>query len=137
MDEYRKIGYDIIGSAFEVRNHTGRGLLEKFYESALIYELTKKGYKVESQVEIPAVYREVVIQEAYRADLIVNNKVIIELKAISQMDSIQSCQLNTYLHLSGYKLGYLINFGAEDFSIGNLNETPPYVKGIYRVVNNI
>ena len=134
--DYKKLGYDIIGAAFDVRNNTGRGLLEKFYESALEYEISIKGYEVKRQVSVPAMYKGQEIQEAYRADLIVEDKVIIEIKALTYMDGIETCQLNTYLKLSGLKLGYLINFGALDFKPGDLCEDPPYIYGIYRMVNN-
>ena len=136
IDEY-KIGHDIIGAAFTVRRNTGRGMLEKFYEKALMYELQKLHYDVKSQVAIPAIYCGEVISEAYRADIVVEDKVIIELKAISSMDDIESCQLYTYLKLSGYKLGYLINFGARDFSIGSLHDGAPFDKGIYRLANKL
>ena len=129
------LGYDVIGAAFNVRKNTGRGLLEKFYESALVYELKHMGHRAESQVAIPALYCGVEIQEAYRADIVVDNKVIIEVKARASMDDHQTCQLHTYLKLSGMRLGYLINFGALDFSIGNLEDQVPYNKGIYRMVN--
>lgn len=137
MNEYDKLGKDIIGAAFNVRKHAGRGMLEKFYESALAYEIEQLGYSLSRQVAIPAIYRGQIIQESYRADIIVENKVIIEVKAIPYMDSLQGCQLNTYLKLSGYKLGYLINFGARDFRTGSLYEELPYEYGIYRMVNNI
>ena len=136
QEEYN-IGRDIIGAAFNVRKNVGRGLLEKFYEKALIYELNKMGYSTESQVAIPAIYCGEVIGEAYRADVIVENKVIIEVKAITFMEGIECSQLFTYLKLSGYKLGYLINFGARDFCIGNLNEEPPFEHGIYSMVNKL
>ncbi|MCH5218908.1 MAG: GxxExxY protein [Muribaculaceae bacterium] len=135
MADLLKIGKDIIGAAFNVRKNTGRGMLEKFYESALVYELKQMGYQVERQVAIPAIYKGEIIQDAYRADVIVENQVIIETKALSYMDSLETCQLNTYLKLSGYRLGYLINFGARDFRIGNLKDEPPYEYGIYRMVN--
>lgn len=133
----RAIGRDIVGAAFDVRRNTGRGMLEKFYENALAYELNERGHEVECQVVIPAIYKGKEIGDAYRADIIVDKKVIIELKAISNMEGIQFCQLYTYLKLSHYRLGYLINFGAYDFIIGNLNdEEPPYEFGIYPLSNN-
>ena len=135
--ELDQIGYDIIGASFNVRKQVGRGLLEKLYESALSYELSQKGYKVERQVAIPAIYKGQEIQDAYRADIIVERKVIIEVKAISHMESIERCQLYTYLKLSDYKLGYLINFGTRDFQVGILEEDGPLTLGIYRMVNNL
>lgn len=139
MMDYNKIGYDIIGAAYNVRNNTGRGLLEKYYEGALCYELQELGYDVKRQVSIPALYQGKEVGEAYRADIIVENKVIIEIKAISIMLGFERSQLFTYLKLSGLKLGYLINFGAEDFKPGNFfeEEEPPYEFGIYRIVNKL
>ena len=137
MPDYHKIGEDIVGAAFSVRKEVGRGLLEKYYESALAYELKNMGHRVESQVPIPALYKGQEIGEAYRADLIIDDAVIIEIKAITSMQDHQACQLYTYLKLSGYKLGYLINFGCYDFKIGRLNDEPPYEYGIYSVVNNL
>ena len=135
--EYRDLGHDIIGSAFDVRRNTGRGLREKFYEAALAYELTKRGHRVKRQVPIPARYDDIIIDDSYQADLIVDEKVIIELKAVSVLKEVECRQLYTYLRLSEYKLGYLINFGTDDFSIGRNDEPLPYYRGIYRFVNNL
>ena len=139
MTDYSKIGYDIIGASFAVRNNTGRGLLEKYYEGALAFELQNLGYKIERQVAIPALYQGQEIGEAYRADIIVDGKVIIEVKAILSMQGIERSQIYTYLKLSGLKLGYLINFGVEDFKVGNFfdEREAPFESGIYRIVNNI
>ena len=136
-EEYVQIGYDIIASAFEVRNSIGRGLREKFYEGALAYEISQKGYEVKRQVLIPAIYKGVVVEEAYKADIVVDNRVIIEVKAVGQMEENECRQLLTYLKLSDYRLGYLINFGAKLFKPGKVSETMPYKNGIYRFVNNI
>ena len=137
MNEYSKIRYDIIGAAFKVRSNAGRGLLEKFYEAALTFEIKEKGYKVENQVLIPALYRGVEVCDAFRADIIVEDKVIIEVKALPSMLGIHSSQLKTYLRLSDKKLGFLINFGAEEFSTGNLSDIPPYEYGIYPMANGL
>lgn len=136
-EEYVQIGYDIIASAFEVRNSIGRGLREKFYEGALAYEISQKGYEVKRQVLIPAIYKGVVVEEAYKADIVVDNRVIIEVKAVGQMKENECRQLLTYLKLSDHRLGYLINFGAKLFKPGKVSETMPYKNGIYRFVNNI
>lgn len=136
-ETYRQIGYDIIASAFEVRNTIGRGVREKFYEGALAYEIAQKGYKIERQVLIPAIYKGVVVEDAYKADIVVENSVIIEVKAVGQMKESECRQLLTYLKLSNFKLGYLINFGATKFKTGKPSESLPYMNGIYRFVNNI
>ena len=136
-DEYDKIGREIIGAAFDVMKNSGRGMREKYYEKALIYELKRRGLNVREQVSIPALYQGVVIDDAYQADLVVNDSIIIELKATLLMGEIEVRQLITYLKLTGYKLGYLINFGAKDFVIGSSKDTYPYKNGIYRFVNNL
>ena len=136
-DDYSKIGSDIIGAAFEVMRTSGKGLREKYYEAALEYEIIQKGHEVKRQVVIPALYKGKEIEDCYQADLIVDDRVIIEVKAITTMREEECRQLITYLKLSGNRLGYLINFGARDFKIGKSNEPLPYRHGIYRFVNNI
>jgi len=135
--EYYQIGNDIIGSAFNVRNKAGIGLRESFYEAALVSELKNKGYNVERQVLLPAVYDGIEIEDAYRMDIVVDRRVIIEVKAVSSMTDAESRQLMTYLKLSGYKLGYLINFGARTFTTGKISDPFPYTHGIYRIINNL
>lgn len=135
--EYLKIGHDIIQAAFEVRRVAGKGMRERFYQHAMAYELRERGYDVKSEVLIPALYKGIVIDGSYEADLIVDNRVILELKSISVMREYDGRQLLSYLKLSDFKLGYLINFGTKDFSIGKFNDPIPYTKGIYRFVNGI
>ena len=134
-EDYFAIGNDIIGAAFDVRNNVGRGMREKFYESALAYELRKRGHDVKCQVTVPAVYCGEVIDDSYLCDMVVDDKVIIEVKAVLMMKESESRQLFTYLKLSGFKLGYLINFGAKEFTTGKFNDTFPYKKGIYRLIH--
>ena len=136
-EEYLKIGYDIIGSAFEVRNNSGIGFRERYYRDALAWELSQKGYAVEKEVPVAALYKGMEIGDAYRADIVVDGRVVIEVKAVSRIGDSEGRQLMTYLKLSSFKLGYLINFGANLFVTGRLDEGAPYEKGIYRVVNNI
>ena len=136
-EEYAQIGNDIIGAAFEVRKTVGKGLREKYYEAALAFEISNKGYDVKRQVAIPALYKGFVVDDSYQADLIVDNRVVIELKATSCMREEECRQLLTYLKLSDYKLGYLINFGAANFGIGKTKEKLPYENGIYRFVNRL
>ena len=137
FDEYNLIGSDIIGAAFDVRNNVGLGLREKYYESALAYEIAQRGHEVKRQVEVAATYKGQIIDDSYFADIIVDDKVIVEVKAIGTMKEAESRQLLTYLRLSDFKLGYLINFGAKEFRIGRIDEKLPYKKGIYRIVNNL
>ena len=136
-EEFAQLGYDIIGSAFEVRNTAGRLLREKYYRDALTWELRQKGYSVENEVLIPAIYKGYEIGEAYKADIVVERKVIIEAKALGKMGEAEARQLLTYLRLSDYRLGYLINFGTRNFKNGRLDESLPYERGIYRIVNNL
>lgn len=136
-NEYLKIGSDIIGAAFEVRNMVGRGLRERYYESALAYELSSCGYDVKCQVTVPALYKGVLIDDAYKADIVVDNRVIIEVKAAGQIGEAECRQLLTYLKLSDFRLGYVINFGVESFRTGKLSDPLPYRRGIYRIVNNL
>ena len=135
--DYLRIGHDIIGSSFNVRNEAGRGLREIFYKKALAWELQQKGYDVQIEVTVPAVYKGNIIEDAYKADIVVDGRVIIETKAVSRMGEAEVRQLLTYLKLSGFKLGYLINFGARNFTTGRMSDPFPYDKGIYRFVNKI
>lgn len=136
-EEFKKIGYDIIGAAFTVRNEAGRGLREIYYKKALVWELQQRGYKAEMEVYVPALYKGQVISDAFQADIVVDDRVVIEAKAISKMGESEVRQLLTYLKLSNFKLGYLINFGARDFGTGKYSDPLPYTKGIYRFVEGI
>ena len=111
MDE-NELSKLIIGCALKVHKALGPGLLESAYEACLLYELTKLGLKVESQQGLPLVYEEVNLECGYRLDLLVENKVIIELKAIESLNSLHTAQVLTYLKLSNCKLGLLINFNV-------------------------
>ena len=135
--EFIKIGSDIIGAAFRVRNEAGSGLREKYYAGALAYELRSMGYQVETEHPVPAKYKDTIIDNAYAADLVVDNRVIIEVKALRYVQEAECRQLLTYLRLSDFRLGCLINFGVKDFTVGRLSDPKPYVSGIYRMVNNI
>ena len=132
-----KIGGEIIGAAFDVRKNSGKGLRESYYQAALTYELKQRGLQVDTQVLVPAYYRGIKISDSYLADIVVENKVIIELKAIRDMKEAEISQIITYLKLSGFKLGYLINFGAKDFKLGNTRDSLPWEYGIYRIANKI
>lgn len=138
MIDFIKVGDDIFKAAYRVRNSCGRGLREKFYEAALAYELTELGHQVDRQVAVPVIYKGVVIDESYLADIIVDNEIIIEVKALTVMKENESRQLYNYLRLSDKRLGYLINFGAQHFKPGRLfEEKPPYTNAIYRIVNKM
>ena len=102
-----------------------------------MFELKQNGLEVKEQVAVPSIYKGIKIDDSFQADIIVENKIILEIKAMSCMMERETRQLITYLKLTGMKLGYLINFGALDFSIGNNFETYPFYNGIYRYVNNL
>ncbi|MEW5858125.1 MAG: GxxExxY protein [Cyanobacteriota bacterium] len=116
----------IIGDAMKVHTALGAGLLESAYEACLEYELIKAGLRVERQKPLPLVYEKIHLECGYRVDLLVENKVIIEVKAVESIHPIHQTQLLTYLRLSGCKLGLLINF-----NVLHLKD------GIKRVVNNL
>ncbi|TVM00862.1 MAG: GxxExxY protein [Candidatus Brocadia sp. WS118] len=100
----------IIGLAIKVHSTLGPGLLESAYEKALVFELCRNGYKAEVQKSISINYEGIIIDEGYRADIVVNDIVLIELKSVKQIEDIHLKQLLTYLRLSNKKLGLLINF---------------------------
>lgn len=135
--EYLQIGANIIGAAFNVRKESGRGLREKYYEAALTWEISQLGHNAERQKLMPCLYKGHIIGDAYASDIIVDNKVIIEVKAKTKMTVDDISQLLTYMKLSGIKLGYLINFGARDFCTEKVSNQIFYEKGIYRLVNGI
>lgn len=106
--EYLQIGANIIGAAFNVRKESGRGLREKYYEAALAWEISQLGHNAKRQKLMPCLYKGHIIGDAYASDIIVDNKVIIEVKAKTKMTVDDISQLLTYMKLSGIKLGYLI-----------------------------
>ena len=121
-----KIAPKIIGAAIDLHKEVGPGLLESAYENALAYELGLLGLDVQQQTPMPFYYKEVKQTVGYKTDLIVNNKVIIELKAVETLAPVHYAQTLTYLKLSGMKLGLLINFNCKALK-GN----------IHRVVNGL
>jgi GxxExxY protein len=116
----------IIKCAIKVHKAIGPGLLESVYEKILSYELKKKDLKVDCQVSIPITYENMIFNEGFRADIIVNDSVIVELKSIIDFDPVHFKQLLTYLKLADKKLGLLINFNKELLK-----------DGIKRVINGI
>ena len=100
----------VIGAAMAVHTALGPGLLESAYEACLAFELRARGFQVETQVELPVVYREVRIDCGFRIDLLVENVVVVELKAVQKLADIHTSQLLSYLKLSGKPVGLLINF---------------------------
>jgi len=107
-----KIFIQIINSAKEIHRNLGPGLSQSTYETCLIFELQKSGLFVQSQVPIPLLYKGVEFDLGYKADLLVENKVITEVKAVENLQEIHSKELYTYLRLSQKKLGLVINFNS-------------------------
>lgn len=102
----------IIGCAIDVHKVLGSGLLESAYEECLYYELQKARLKVEKQKAIPVVYKEIKLDCGYRADLIVEDKIVIELKTVDEFNPVHEAQILTYLKFADKKLGLLINFNV-------------------------
>lgn len=121
-----ELSYKIIGAALEVHRSLGVGLLENTYEIALLYELKQLGLDVQQQVALPLIYKDVIIENAYKIDLVIEGKVIVEIKSVLEIHPIFQAQLLTYLKLAHMKLGLLINFN-----------TLLIKHGIHRVVNNL
>jgi GxxExxY protein len=113
-----EIGKIVVHAAYTVHTRLGPGLLESVYETVFAYELRKRGLKVRQQVPIPVVYDEVKIDEGFRADLLLNDLVVVELKSIEKVLPVHKKQLLTYLKLTGKKLGFLINFNEEVIRAG-------------------
>lgn len=116
----------VFDCALKVHKSLGPGLLESAYEECLFYELKKSGLSVEKQKPLPLVYEEVKLEIGYRIDLMVENKVVLEIKAVEALNDIHLAQVLTYLKLSNCKLGMLINFNVTLIK-----------NGIRRVVNNL
>jgi GxxExxY protein len=110
--ELNDLTYKIRGAIYTVHNTLGPGLLESVYEAALIYELKALGLDVQSQVGIPVNYNGVMLELGFRADIIVENIVVIEIKSIEALHDVHKKQLLTYLKLANKKLGLLINFNV-------------------------
>ena len=113
-----KLSYDIRGAAMEVYNTFGPGLLESVYQKALKHELELRGHNVHSECTIPIIYKDKVLDTSLRLDLIVDGKVIIELKSVEDILPVHFKQLRTYLRLMNLNQGWLINFGEDDFADG-------------------
>lgn len=113
-----EITYQIRGAIFDVYNELGPGLLESVYEEALVFELQQRGLQVARQVEIPLQYKGNKLKADLRLDLIVEDRIIIELKSVEEIKPVFFKQLKTYLKLMGKSLGLLVNFGEYDMKDG-------------------
>ena len=121
-----ELSNEIIGAAIEVHRNLGPGLLESAYEECLCYEFVNRGIKYERQKLLPVAYKGIKLDCGYRLDVVVNDLVVLELKAVDQIQPIHSAQLLTYLKLSNLKLGILINFNVTVLK-----------SGIKRIVNEL
>ena len=121
-----EISYKIVGAVYKVYNELGPGLLESVYEMALCYQLRKDGLNVQRQVKLDVVYDGHILPSDFRLDLLVEDKVIVELKSTLEMKEVFKKQLLTYLRISHKKLGLLVNFNTI-----NLRD------GMFRIVNNL
>lgn len=100
-------------AALRVHRSLGPGLLESAYEECVYFELQKSGLKIEKQKPLPLIYEEVHLEIGYRVDIMIENKFIIEIKAVETLNDVHMAQILTYLKLSGCKLGMLINFNVD------------------------
>jgi GxxExxY protein len=121
-----EIGTIVVDAAVKVHMALGPGLLESVYEIVLAHELSKRGLHVERQIPIPIQYDGMKFDEGFRADIIVAKKVVLELKSVEKITPAHKKQIQTYLRLTGCRLGYLLNFGAALMK-----------QGITRAVNNL
>ena len=121
-----EVARQIVDAAYKIHSTLGPGLLESAYQAILVYELQRRGLQIEAERQMPVVYEGLRLDIGFRADLIVEDKVIVELKSVEQIAPVHMKQLLTYLRLADKRLGLLINFGA------------PLIKdGITRIVNNL
>lgn len=123
LDE-NELSNKILGCAIEVHKQLGPGLLESAYQECLYYELQQAGLNVQKEKPMPIVYKEVKLDHGYRIDLLVNNKVVIEIKTVDEFTDVHVAQVLTYLRLGNYKLGLLLNFQVTTLK-----------NGIRRVIN--
>jgi GxxExxY protein len=123
-DRLDEISHRIIGAAIEVHRHLGPGLLESAYQSCLTFELKQLGLKVEEQKPLPVVYKQVKLDCGYRLDMVVEDEIIVEIKAIEKLLPIHDAQLLSYLRLTKKRVGLLMNF-----------HVPVLKNGLKRIVN--
>ena len=110
IDELTEI---VIGCAIEVHRNLGPGLLESAYQECLAYELRNQGIIVEKEISLPIIYKEIKIDHGYRIDLLIENRIVIELKTIEKFTDVHTAQILTYMRLGEYSTGLLINFNTK------------------------
>jgi GxxExxY protein len=116
--EIEKVFKTLLDCSFRVHTALGPGLLESAYEACMYYELVQSGLHVEKQIPLPLVYQEVKLDAGYRVDLLIENKVVVEIKSIDALADIHMAQILTYMKLSGCKLGLLVNFNVRHLKDG-------------------
>jgi len=121
-----EIGEIVIGSAIRVHTALGPGLLESAYEACLAHEIVKSGLPVRKQIGIPVIYDGLQLDTGYRLDLLIDERVVIEVKAVERILDVHKAQLLSYLRLGKFKLGYVLNF-----HVARMKD------GVYRVVNGL
>ena len=114
----KELSEKILKCAYSVHTELGPGLLERTYEMCLCYELRKNGLMVEQQAMLPVEYKGIEIDAGYRLDILVENKIILELKSVEELTDIHTAQILTYLKLSGCRIGYLMNFNVKSLKQG-------------------
>ncbi len=124
MEKLNKLSKDVIGEAIEVHKELGPGLLESAYQACLFYSLTEKGLNVEKEKPMPITYKNIELDCGYRIDLLVERELVVELKAVEELNNIHIAQVMSYLKMSNFRLGLLLNFNVK------------YLKqGIKRIIN--
>lgn len=118
MREINQITHEILDSAYKVHSALGPGLLESSYRTCLVYELREKGFKVEEEKPLPLVYEEIKMDCGYRIDILVEDKVVVELKTVENFKDVHTAQVLTYLKLTGCKVGLLLNFYTKSLKDG-------------------
>lgn len=118
MEPINILTEQILKCAFKVHTNLGPGLLESSYKECLWYELNKAGISTEKEKPLPLIYEEVKLEVGYRVDLLVENKVIVEIKAVEALNDVHTAQVLTYLKLSGCKVGLLLNFHTSSLKNG-------------------
>jgi len=116
--EVEKFGKAVLDAAFKVHTALGPGLLESVYETTIAYEIRKSGLAVATQVSLPIIYDGQQLESGFRLDLLVEKRVIAELKSVETMNPVYEAQIMTYLRLSGVRLGFLINFNVKHLRDG-------------------
>ncbi|MFW2374464.1 MAG: GxxExxY protein [Gammaproteobacteria bacterium] len=115
----------VIGASIEVHRHLGPGLLESAYQQCLVFELEQQGLKVATEVMLPLTYKGLNLEHGYRIDLLVEGQLVVELKAVDNLMTVNVAQILSYLKMGNYKLGLLINFNV-----------PQLKQGVKRIINN-